>query len=1043
MHGSFRPVAPQVSFPEMERRILAYWSENQIVSKGLARNQGAEEWVFYEGPPTANAPPGVHHVEARVFKDIFCRFHAMRGRYVHRKGGWDCHGLPVELEVEKELGLTSKQEIEAFGVAAFNERCRESVRRYVREWEAVTARMAFWINMEDAYWTMSPDYVESVWWSLKKLFDDGLLFLDYRSAPYCPRCETPLSDHELGQPDVYQMVGDPSIFVRLPLEDEEADLLVWTTTPWTLPSNLAAAVHPEVTYAKVRAGGRPVIVAEPLVGAVLGDDAQVLETFAARRLEGRKYRPPFRFAEPDRPAWFVVLEDFVTTSDGTGVVHIAPAFGAEDLETGRRHDLPFVNFVDLSGRFVDSAAPFAGLPIKEADPLITEDLRARGLLFRAETYEHNYPHCWRCRTPLLYCALESWYVRTTARKQELLEQNEATAWYPETIKEGRYGEWLRNNVDWALSRTRYWGTPLPIFRCRQAHFTCVGSRAELSELTGTDHSQLDPHRPFVDDITFPCPHCGEQAERVPHVIDTWYDSGSMPFAQWGYPAEGVTTLENRFPADFIAEALDQTRGWFYTLMAVSTLLFGRSSYRNVLCLGLLVDDQGRKMSKSLGNVLDPGEIFERFGADALRWWMFISGSPWANRRIGAGTLDELVRRYLLTIWNTYSFFITYANADGFDPADTAPADEPPRPEIDRWVLAELNDTVREVSESLEAYDALRGGRRLDRFVDDLSNWFVRRSRRRFWRSESDADKLSAYRTLHECLVKLSKLAAPFTPFIAEEIFTNLTGRESVHLDDWPESDSSLIDEELMLKMRTARTVVSLGRAARNEARVKTRQPLPKALVAVPANQRDGLKALEELILEELNVKALEYVDSLDVYVDYEVKPNFSSLGPKIGAKVQKVASAIASAGAAQVREQLRTDGEARFVIDGEETTIAPGDLEVRARPREGFASAHEGPLGVALDLQITADLRLEGLAREMVRAINDARREARLDVSDRIFLHLDARGELGQGFDAHREWISGEVLATKVVPNPPRDAFSKRLDIDGMSLVVSFAKAAN
>jgi isoleucyl-tRNA synthetase len=1042
MQPSFRPVPPQVSFPELEQRILAYWRENSIVEAGLRRNEGAEEWVFYEGPPTANGKPGVHHVLARIVKDIFPRFQVMRGRFVPRRAGWDCHGLPVELEIEKELRISGKQQIEEFGIDRFNARCRESVLRYVKDWERLTERIAFWISMDDPYLTMSAEYVDSVWWSLKRLYEEGLLFQDYRSAPYCPRCETVLSNHELDYPGSYQTVEDPSVFVRFPLTDEEADLLIWTTTPWTLPSNLAVAVHPEVSYSKVASnGGRPVILAAPLVERVMGPEATVLETLKAERLTGRRYEPPFRFVEPEKPAWFVIAEEFVTVSDGTGVVHMAPAFGAEDLEAGKKHGLPFVNLVDKSGRFVAEAGPLAGLGVKEADPKITADLSQRGLLFRAETYEHSYPHCWRCNTPLLYYAKTSWYVKTTARKEELLDQNQKTNWYPETIKHGRYGEWLRNNVDWALSRDRYWGTPLPIWRCPNEHPTVVGSRKELSERVGQNLDSLDPHRPFVDEVRFPCPDCGETTERVPEVIDAWYDSGSMPFAQWGYPLRNRDLFERRFPADFIAEGLDQTRGWFYTLMACATLLFGQNSYRNVICHGLLIDAEGRKMSKSLGNVIDPWTILEAQGADALRWYLFTSGSPWVNRRVGLTQIQEFLRRYLITLWNTYSFFVTYANIDGFDPKERRPVPAAERPELDRWILAELNDTVREVTESLESYDALRGGRRLDALVDDLSNWFVRRSRRRFWRSGSDPEKLSGYDTLYECLVTLSKLTAPFTPFVAEEIFTNLTGKKSVHLEDWPVYEEAVIDERLRERMRTARLLVSLGRAARSEGKIKTRQPLPRALVSAPSNERTSISEMAELIVEELNVKELEFVDSLEEFVDYSLRPDWRRLGPRFGSQIHAIAAAIENADPLEVLKQLASEGKARFVVDGEEIWLDAQDLDLRAEERKGFAVAHEGSYGVALDLSITPELRLEGLAREIVRGLNESRRQAGLDISDRIELYLGAEGEVAQAITAHRDWIAGEVLASKMLDAPPGDGFSIEMSIDGYQLEVAFSRS--
>jgi isoleucyl-tRNA synthetase len=947
----FRAVSSQVSFPELEGRILERWRERDVFARSLALRRGAEEFVMYEGPPTANAKPGVHHVEARAFKDIYPRFRTMRGFYVDRRGGWDCHGLPVEIEVERELGLTSKRDIEAFGIEQFNERCRQSVRRYVEEWERLTERIGYWTDLAQAYWTMSNPYVESVWWSLSQLFEKGLLSEDLKSVPYCPRCGTPLSDHEVAQG--YTTVTDPSVYVRFPLEGDEAtSLLVWTTTPWTLPSNAAAAIHPEVQYVAVAVGGERLIVAEPLVHRIFGPDAKPVEWFDAGSLEGRHYRPPFRFVEPSEEAWYVISAEFVTTEDGTGVVHIAPAFGAEDLEMGRQFGLPFIQLVNEEGNFTPETADYAGRFVKDADADLVRDLDRRGLLFRSETVEHTYPLCWRCRTPLLYYAKTSWFIRTRSRKDDLLAANETVRWHPDHIKHGRFGDWLANNVDWALSRSRYWGTPLPIWRCASGHVAVVGSIAELSERAGRDLSGIDLHRPFVDHVTFACPECAQEMRRVPEVIDAWYDSGAMPFAQWHYPFENADAFKRRLPADYIAEALDQTRGWFYTLLAESALLFGPAPYRNVVCLGLLVDQDGRKMSKSLGNVIDPWEVIDGQGADALRWFMFTSGSPWASRRIGPAIIEDIVRGFMRMLWNVYSFYVLYANTDDLDPttAEVPPSD---RPEMDRWILAELHDALRTVTAGLEAFDSTAAGRRIAQLVDDLSNWYVRRSRRRFWKEAGDRDKASAHLTLHECLATLALMLAPFTPFLADEIWTNLVcavradAPDSVHLADWPSADERLIDEELRAKMATARAAVRLGLQARDEAKVKVRQPLARAVVA-------GTTVAPELlsiVADELNVKQ-----------------------------------------------------------------VVAGEIP------DGYAAATDAGLTVGLDLALTPQLRAEGMARELVRGVQNLRKRSGLEVADRIHLWVESPDEIWNALAPFMDWLRAEVLATDVFRGRAQEA---------------------
>jgi isoleucyl-tRNA synthetase len=1000
----------QVDLPALEHEVLQRWERDGVFARSLAQTQDGPPWVFYEGPPTANGKPGTHHVEARVFKDLFPRFKTMQGHHVPRRAGWDCHGLPVELAVEKELGFSGKQDIEGYGIAEFNARCRESVLRHVHEFEELTRRMGYWVDTEDAYRTMNPSYIESVWWSLKQIYDKGLLVEDHRVAPYCPRCGTGLSDHEVAQG--YQTVVDPSVYVRFPITSGEwagrASLLVWTTTPWTLVSNTAVAAHPDVTYVVARAGDEVLVVAEPLAASVLGEH-EVLASLPGSALEHTTYSRPFDLV--DIPgAHYVGLADYVTTESGTGLVHQAPAFGAEDLQVARVYGLPVVNPIRPDGTFEEHLPLVGGLFFKAADPALVQDLDSRGLLFRELPYEHPYPHCWRCDTALLYYALPSWYIRTTAIKDRLVEENAKTNWHPATIKTGRYGDWLDNNVDWALSRNRYWGTPLPIWRCPDGHTTVVESLAELGSLAGQDVSSLDPHRPFVDDVTLPCPTCGAVAQRVPEVIDCWYDAGSMPFAQVGYPHSGV---EPAYPAQFIAEGLDQTRGWFYTLMAIGTLVFDRSSYETVLCLGLILAEDGRRMSKHLGNIVDPMMLMERHGADALRWYMLCGGSPWAARRVGHRQLEDVTRKVLLTYWNTAAFLTLYAEANSWVPG-TGPAGE--RTLLDRWAISELHATVLEVTEALEGFDSLRAGKRLTQFVDDLSNWYVRTSRRRFW----DGDP-AALSTLHECLEVLTRLMAPFTPFLAEavhdalvvSVWTDLP--DSVHLRDWPKADGSLVDEALAEQVALARRLVELGRTARAESKTKTRQPLARALVSA-SGWESMAQELRDLIATELNVGTLEGLAG-DL-VDVSVKASFRPLGQRFGKGVQAVAAAIAAADPVQLAAALRT-GNASVVVDGQAVTLTPDELVVTETPRTGWAMASSPGATVALDLEITPELRRAGLVREAVRLVQETRKTSGLDVSDRIELWWAASGELADALQEGALSLAEEVLAVSVVQGRP------------------------
>jgi isoleucyl-tRNA synthetase len=1049
---SYRTVPAHIDLPELEREIIAWWDEQGTFAASLEATADAPRWTFYEGPPTANGTPGTHHVEARVFKDVFPRFQTMRGLHVERKAGWDCHGLPVEIAVEKELGFNGKPDIEAYGIAAFNERCRESVLRNVDLFEDMTRRMGYWVDMSQPYRTMDSEYVESVWWALARIFDKGLLAEDFRVAPYCPRCGTTLSDHELAQG--YETITDPSIYVRFPLTSGPwaglASLLVWTTTPWTLVSNALVAVKGDVTYVLVSNGEESLVVAEPLVEKALGDGWTIRERFTGNAMKGWTYQRPFDAIEwPERAtgeeprAHFVVAEEYVTTTDGTGLVHQSPAFGEDDFASCRRNGVAMVNPIDESGHFMEGVGVASTLFFRDANPVLLDDLAERGLLFRHIPYEHAYPHCWRCHTPLLYYALPAWYVRTTAIKDELLAENEKTNWYPDTIKHGRYGDWLNNNVDWALSRNRYWGTPLPIWRndADPSKMICVESLRQLSDYVGRDVTDTDPHRPYIDDITFTID--GEEGtyRRVPEVIDAWFDSGAMPFAQWGYPhVEGSTErFERAYPAQYICEAIDQTRGWFYSLMAVGTLVFDQSSYESVVCLGHILAEDGRKMSKHLGNILLPVPLMDEHGADALRWFMACSGSPWQARRIGHSALSEIVRKVLLTYWNTAAFQALYANANSWTPDDPAPA-VADRPVLDRWILGESHRLAQQVTESLENFDTQRTGTLIATYIDLLSNWYVRRSRRRFWAGDA-----AALATLHETLYVLTLLMAPLTPFITERVWQDLfvpTSDElpsSVHLAAWPKVDGSLVDDELDAQMALARRIVELGRAARAEAKSKTRQPLRRAVVATHAY--DALTTdLRAEVAEELNVRALDSFSNTGELVDYSAKGNFRNLGKQFGTETPKVAQAIADADAAKLAAALAA-GSAAVTVDGREVSIGPDDVILSERPRQGWSVVNDQGETVALDLELDDDLRRAGMARDIIRAVQEARKSSGLEVTDRIALHWTGSPEVQAAMAAHSDDVAEEVLAVAVlelgVTEDPAATFSD----DELGLQFSIAKA--
>ncbi len=1034
---SWRPVTSSPNWVEMEAVILQAWRDERVFEQSLELRANGEPFVFYEGPPTANGRPGSHHVLSRVFKDVFPRYQTMRGRFVARKGGWDCHGLPVELEVEKQLGISGKPEIEAFGIAEFNARCRASVDSYLDEWERLTERIGFWVDTSQAYRTMDTPYIESVWWSLKRLFDHGLIYEADKVVPYCPRCGTALSSHEVALG--YAEVDDPSVYVRFPLQDDPAaSLLVWTTTPWTLPSNQAAAVHPNVTYAEVTVGEERLIVAEALVTRVFGEDATPTRTFPASELVGREYAPPFPYVEG---AHRVVAAEYVTTEDGTGIVHIAPAFGEDDMAVARAEGLPTTNPVDRQGRFTDLIGEFAGRFVKEADPDLVVDLEQRGVLFRSQVYRHSYPHCWRCGTPLLYYAKPSWYIRTTAKRERLLEINQGIGWHPEHVRDGRFGKWLEGNVDWAISRERYWGTPLPLWRCGDcATVTAIGGFDELRQRAITPPGEnFDPHRPFVDEIAIRCA-CGGEAHRVPEVIDVWYDSGAMPFAQHHYPFAGEDVLDGRFPADYICEAQDQTRGWFYSLHAEAALLFDKEAYRNVVCLGLILDSDGQKMSKSKGNIIEPWTVLDRSGADPFRWYLLTAQSAGESFRFSLDAIDDAMR-FLLTVWNTYSFLVTYASLpDGWTPGERAT----PSAAIDRWALARLDDTVAQVTARLDDYDAAAAGRAITAFVDDLSNWFVRTGRRRFWRSDDATDRAEAFATLHECLATLSRLLAPFCPFVADEMYRNLvaahdpTAAPSVHLADWPGS-AGREDGALVTAMTSVRGVVSLGRAARTEQKLRVRQPLAEVVVACAPSDATAMAPHTEMIAVELNVKAVRFVTDPSQLVEVTVKPNYRTLGPRFGKQMPAAAAAFAGVDGADAMGRLDAGELITVVVNGLDEQIGPDDVLREVRPSEGYAVAQDGPVAVGLATELTEPLRLEGLAREVVHAVQNARKAAGLNVEDRIALHLDGSGVLREAIDEHRAHIAAETLATDLTVGhgtPFAGIHNEAHELDGEPLAI-------
>jgi isoleucyl-tRNA synthetase len=1032
----FRAVPKDQSFPELELAVLERWRERDVFAESLRRRAGAPRWSFYEGPPTANGPPAAHHVFARVFKDVYPRYKTMSGYLVERKGGWDCHGLPVEIAVERELGITEKDEIEAFGIAEFNNRCRESVFDFLAEWNRLTERIGFWLDLEHPYRTLDASYIESVWWALEQIHAKGLLYEGHKVVPYCPRCGTALSSHEVALG--YQNVVDRTVYVKLQLLDSEDKLVIWTTTPWTLPGNVAVAVGPEIDYVRLQVGDEVLVVAAARAEALYGARAEVVGRLPGSELVGRRYEGPIFAASDREPGGLpVVGGDFVTTADGTGIVHIAPAFGQDDYDAARAADLldptnpqSVYNPVKPDGTYDERVTGYAGRHVKDrqlaAD--LTGELRERGLLLREEDYEHSYPHCWRCGTPLIYYAKRSWYIATSRLADRMLAANETVNWHPPHIKHGRFGDWLANNVDWALSRERYWGTPLPIWRCGSGHVACIGSFAELERRSG--ETLLDPHRPYVDELSFPCEECGEETRRVPEVIDVWFDSGSMPFAQHHAPFENEERFEQTFPADFICEALDQTRGWFYSLLAISTLLRGEAPYRNVVCLGLLLDAEGQKMSKSHGNVVAPDEIIDRYGADAWRWYFLASKQPWDSTKFSPEAVGEVVRLFLRQLWSVYGFFVLYANA-----GEGAAAPDAGRSDLDSWLTSRVHATTQAVREGLDRYDATSAGRAISELVEDLSNWYVRRSRRRFWDGEA-----SALATLRGALVAIAQLLAPFTPFIADELYENLDGSlPSVHLCDFPVAGAR--DLELEAAMATVRETVRLGLAARAAGKVKLRQPLREAIVVASGREREAIERLGELVRDELNVRELRFVAAADELASYTVKPNFRSLGPRFGKDMGGVEAAVAALDAAHVAAALRDGGQIAISIGGRDNILTSEDVLISLAPLEGYGLERDGSHAVALELTLDDDLVDEGRAREIVHAVQGARRDAGLDISDRIALDLDGDAELVSAARAHEGYITGETLATSVTYGERQLANTSSVTINGHTIEIAFERA--
>ena len=1047
----YKKVPADMNFVSREKEVEKFWEDNHIFEKSMKEREGCPDYIFYDGPPTANGKPHIGHVLTRVIKDMIPRYRTMKGNMVPRKAGWDTHGLPVELEVEKLLGLDGKEQIEEYGLEPFIDKCKESVWKYKGMWEDFSGTVGFWADMENPYVTYHNSFIESEWWALKQIWDKGLLYKGFKIVPYCPRCGTPLSAQEVAQG--YKDVKERSAIVRFKLADEEAYVLAWTTTPWTLPSNLALCVHPKEDYAKVKAAdGNVYYMACALLDTVLGRLAEegkpayeVLETYKGTELEGREYEPLFQCtadaaAKQNKKAFYVVCDEYVTLTDGTGVVHIAPAFGEDDASVGRKYDLPFVQLVDEKGN-MDETTPFAGLFVKKADPEVLKDLDARGLLYDAPKFEHSYPHCWRCDTPLIYYARESWFIKMTAVREDLVANNNTINWIPESIGKGRFGDWIENVQDWGISRNRYWGTPLNIWECECGHMHSIGSIAELKEMSGNCPEDIELHRPYIDAVTIRCPKCGKEMHRVPEVIDCWFDSGAMPFAQHHYPFENKELFEKQFPADFISEAVDQTRGWFYSLLAVSTLIFNKAPYKNVIVLGHVQDENGQKMSKSKGNAVDPFEALETYGADAIRWYFYVNSAPWLPNRFHGKAVVEGQRKFMGTLWNTYAFFVLYANIDNFD-ATKYTLEYDKLSVMDKWLLSKMNTMVKEVDNDLDNYRIPEAARALQEFVDDMSNWYVRRSRERFWAKGLEQDKINAYMTLYTALVTVSKAAAPMIPFMTEEIYQNLvrsidaSAPESIHLCLFPEVHEEQIDTELEENMDHVLKLVVMGRACRNASNIKNRQPIGQMFVKAPFALSDFYA---DIVTDELNVKKVKFTEDVRDFTSYTFKPQLKTVGPKYGKMLGGIKAALDSVDGNAALDEVNETGALKLDVNGQEITLSKEDLLIDTAQTEGYVSENDNGITVVLDTNLTEELLEEGFVREIVSKVQTMRKESDFEVTDRIRVTYNGTEKAESVFAKYAAQIAGEVLADEIVKTEPA-GYVKEWKINGEAVTMGVEK---